>query len=336
MLKAVLIVAVEKVRFSRTLVNTEEGIASFGYSSEISGASHASIVYSLDISYGFDEMLSRSLKRALLDSRWPTPPTFLLPWTASLTTVSHTTNGNDIPPPVQPISRSRTPQDRQSSRPKALSPSSTDDQAALPTPGSTSLSAESLSDSVRELLPHLQAQSPHYISAHLYDRPYILTQGDTLRLPFLMKGVEPGDVLRLNCATFIGSRDYTLKAAASAPRLKSTTRSTVPVKDDTTGSLSSISRVMPTSDVAASDSRTYAPHFIPHIAKGKTSYLDERLFVCRAVVMGWESDPMEVIEKTKRRNRKVKHVKSKQRHTILKIKELRVRSLEEVDSGELD
>nr|POF12900.1 homocitrate dehydratase, mitochondrial [Quercus suber] len=281
-------------------------------------------------------MLSRSLKRALLDSRWPAPPTFLLPWSAGLTTVSHTTNADEPPPPMQQVPRSRTILSPQSSQPQTSSPSDTEQQTALPTPHSTSLPSESLSDSVRELLPHLQGQSPHYISAHLYDRPYILTQGDTLRLPFLMKGVEPGDVLRLNCASLIGSRDYTLKAAAPTPRLKSATRSTVSVEDDTTGSLSSISRVMPESDVASSDRRIHAPHFIPHIAKGKTSFLDERLFVCRAVVMGWESDPMKVIEKTKRRNRKIKHVKSKQRHTILKIRELRVRSLEEIDSGELD
>ena len=60
-------------------------------------------------------------------------------------------------------------------------------------------------------------------------------------------------------------------------------------------------------------------------------YLDERLFECRAVVAGTEAEPMRVAEKTKRRQRHVKRVKSKLRFTILKVKELRVRSLEEVE-----
>lgn len=76
-----------------------------------------------------------------------------------------------------------------------------------------------------------------------------------------------------------------------------------------------------------------APHFIPHIAKGKYSYLDERLFVCRATVMGVESEPLRIKEKTKRRQRKVKKVKSKHRFTILKIKEVRVRGVEEIECG---
>ncbi|KAI6893918.1 hypothetical protein KC318_g11757, partial [Hortaea werneckii] len=194
-----------------------------------------------------------------------------------------------------------------------------------------------LSDSVRELLPVLQAQGPHYISAHLYDRPYLLTQGDTVRLPFLMKGVEPGDVLRLNKASLLGSRDYTLKAAAAPPKMKSNTMTTITVNDPTTGNLGSESKVMPDPNspietpAGPSANRVAAPHFIPHLAKGKYSYVDERMYVCRAVVMGVESEPMRVKEKTKRRQRKVKHVKSKHRYTILRVKEVRVKSLEEIE-----
>lgn len=287
-----------------------------------------------DIVRTFKTMLSRNLKRALLDTRWPAPPTFLLPWAANLTTASNITAVGELPPPLEPTPRSRRAQPSPALQHQVSPPSSAHIEDALPIPQSTTQSKEALSDSVRELLPYLHAQAPHYISAHLYDTPYILTQGDTLRLPFLLKGVEPGDVLRLNCASLIGSRDYTLKAAAPAAPLKSATRSTVAIEVDTTGSLNSMSRVMASGDNAAGDARIHAPHFIPHIAKGKTSFLDDRLFVCRAVVMGWESDPMKIMEKTKRRNRKVKHVKSKQRHTILKVKELRVRSLEEIESGE--
>jgi len=89
-----------------------------------------------------------------------------------------------------------------------------------------------------------------------------------------MPKVKPGDVLRLNRASSIGSRDYTLRGAP---------------------------------------------------------YLDERLFECRATVVGVEAEPMRYLEKTKRRNRKVKTVKSKHRFTLLKVKEVKIRSLEEVN-----
>lgn len=189
---------------------------------------------------------------------------------------------------------------------------------------------------MRELLPLLRAQGPHYVTAHIYGRPYLLTQGDTLRLPFYMKGVEPGDVLRLDRATHLGSRDYTLKAAAPAPKLKSSTMETITVVDPTSGSLSSESRVMPHGEQASGQNTLAAPHFVPNIAKGKISYIDDRLFVCRAVVMGVESEPLRIKEKTKRRQRKVKQVKSKHRFTVLKVKEVRVRSQEEIDAGDVD
>ena len=64
-------------------------------------------------------------------------------------------------------------------------------------------------------------------------------------------------------------------------------------------------------------------------------YLDEKLFECRATVIGVEAEPMRFIEKTKRRNRKVKTVKSKHRFTILKVKELKIKSLEEVDGEDV-
>lgn len=60
-------------------------------------------------------------------------------------------------------------------------------------------------------------------------------------------------------------------------------------------------------------------------------YLDESLFECRATVVGVEAEPMRYLEKTKRRNRKVKTVKSKHRFTLLKVKEVKIKSLEEVN-----
>lgn len=53
-------------------------------------------------------------------------------------------------------------------------------------------------------------------------------------------------------------------------------------------------------------------------------YVDEALFVCRAVVVGVEGEPMRVVRKTKQRQRKVKSKMSKMRFTVLRVKELTV------------
>lgn len=62
-----------------------------------------------------------------------------------------------------------------------------------------------------------------------------------------------------------------------------------------------------------------------------TPYVDERIFECRARVMGVEAEPMRIKEKTKRRNRKIKTVRSKHKFTILRIAELKVKGLEEIE-----
>lgn len=145
-----------------------------------------------------------------------------------------------------------------------------------------------LSKSVQQLLPLLSAQKPHYITTHVHRFPYLITAGDTLRLPFHMHGVNSGDILRLNRASILGSRDYTLKAGTSSTELYDKKRT------------------------------------------GEPNYLDERMFEVRARVMGIESGPMMVKEKTKRRNRRTKTVRSKHRYTLLKIMEVRVKTLEEL------
>ncbi|KAL2122418.1 hypothetical protein VTJ04DRAFT_2873 [Mycothermus thermophilus] len=124
-----------------------------------------------------------------------------------------------------------------------------------------------LSPSVRALLPALAAQPGHYIRIHIHGRPFLVTEGDVLRLPFLLKGVQTGDVLRLDKASVLGSRDFTLKGAP---------------------------------------------------------FVDERLFTCRAVVMGVESEPMRIKIKKKQRCRRAKRVKSKHRFTVLRVSEVRV------------
>ena len=126
-------------------------------------------------------------------------------------------------------------------------------------------------DSVRNLLPFLAAQPGHYITVHIHGFPYLVQAGDKIRLPFRMPGVLPGDVLRLNRASVIGSRDYTMKGA-------------------------------------------------PHI--------DERVFECRATVLGVESEPLRIKVKRKRRTRRKRTVQSKHRYTILRISELNINNVE--------
>lgn len=88
-----------------------------------------------------------------------------------------------------------------------------------------------------------------------------------------MPAVQPGDVLRLNRASMLGSRDYTLKGSP---------------------------------------------------------YVDERLFECRVRVMGVESEPLRIKEKTKRRQRHVRRVKSKHKYTILRVMEVRIKNIDEL------
>ncbi|ODA81899.1 hypothetical protein RJ55_00404 [Drechmeria coniospora] len=133
-----------------------------------------------------------------------------------------------------------------------------------------------VADSVRQLLPFLVAQPGHYITVHIHGFPYLVQEGDQIRLPFRMPGVLPGDVLRLNRASVIGSRDYTMKGA-------------------------------------------------PHV--------DERVFECRATVLGTESEPLRIKIKKKRRQRRKRQAKSKHRYTVLRISEL---SLKNLDDGGLD
>ncbi|RAL66227.1 hypothetical protein DID88_005899 [Monilinia fructigena] len=212
-------------------------------------------------------MFSRTIKKSLLDIRIPSatlPPTFLLPSRARFfnSTTQH------VEPPIE--SSNASPSVIASLEPQK--PSINSSTPATPSP---SVTPPSLSASVKEMLPFLTAQPSHFITTHIYSRPYLVTVGDTVRLPFRMPGVVPGDILRLNTASSIGSRDYTLKG---------------------------------------------------------TPYLDERIFECRARVMGTEAEPMRIKEKTKRRNRKVKTVRSKHKYTILRIAELKVKTVEEIES----
>ena len=106
-----------------------------------------------------------------------------------------------------------------------------------------------------------------------------------------MHGVEPGDVLRLNRASLLGSREYTLKAGTSSTETYDAKRT------------------------------------------GEPNYLDERLYECRARVLGVDSGPMMKEEKTKRRQRRVKTVRSKHKYTVLKVMEVKIKGVEELKTG---
>ena len=197
------------------------------------------------------------------------PPTFLFPFQARLSTTAHTID----PEPLADAYHHTTPpaQDQitQNSQPVLSSP-------PPPPPRQPQLSRTSPlpplapdTTASLSLLPLLAAQKPHYITAHIHARPYLLTLGDNLRLPFLMPNAPVGSTLRLTRASVIGSRDYTYRGAP---------------------------------------------------------YVDERAFLCRATVVGVESEPMRFIEKTKRRQRHVKTAKSKGRFTVLRVSELEIRS----------
>ncbi|KAF1833293.1 hypothetical protein BDW02DRAFT_570177 [Decorospora gaudefroyi] len=235
-------------------------------------------------------LLARSARNVLYESRATLQPTLLR---ANITTVSHTLDTTNTPEPLlqsshrlSPEAKARAqtaPQPLPKHAPKPAIPTQT-----KPSPHArTDTVSKTITPEIRSLLPLLHLQPAHYITAHIHGRPYLLTAGDTIRLPFRMPHVAPGDMLRLNRATHLGSRDYTLKAAE-------------PVKGN-------------------------AEH------GKKVFYLDERLFTCRARVMGLESEPMRVEEKTKRRQRHVKHVYSKLWFTVLKVCELRVKSLDEFE-----
>ena len=115
------------------------------------------------------------------------------------------------------------------------------------------------------LLTALKAQPFKYITVKIQGFSFLVTPGDKVVLPFLLKGVGVGDTLRLTHATTLGSRDYTMKG---------------------------------------------------------NPYIDERLFECRATFLEETAEPLRKKEKTKRRNRKIKTVKSKHRYSVLMIKEL--------------
>ena len=134
----------------------------------------------------------------------------------------------------------------------------------------------------------------------------------------------PGDVLRLNRASILGSRDFTLRAGD-------------PVEEDLAeeghpgeGEASAELVTGRTDGLELRDGGVGTGVAVR--TKRQKTFLDERLFTVRAVVTGTETEPLRIKEKTKQRQRRVKHIKSKHSYTMLKITEVTVHSLEELDA----
>ncbi|KAI1076761.1 ribosomal protein L21-like protein [Whalleya microplaca] len=212
--------------------------------------------------------MSRSLLRSVLELRTPItrlPPSFLLPIRARTLTTTPQHIEPTTPPTSSSINAAVPPSPPPPPPATTLSPASPEVVPA--SPPSPPVMRAPISPSVAALLPLLRAQPSHYVQVHIHGRPYLVTEGDAIRLPAKIRDVRPGDVLRLNRVSVLGSRDYTLRGSP---------------------------------------------------------YVDEALFECRAVVLGTESEPLRIIEKTKRRNRKTRHVKSKHRYTRMRISELKI------------
>lgn len=151
--------------------------------------------------------MSRSLLRSVLELRTPItrlPPSYLLP-TYARSSFSSTSKSSSTTPSTAASSSSGG---GSTSLPPANPPAVRHPSSLQTSPAPPAASAK---ESITQLLPLLRAQPNHYITAHIHGFPYLVTEGDQVRLPFRMPGVLPGDVLRLNRASLLGSRDYTLK-----------------------------------------------------------------------------------------------------------------------------
>ncbi|KAF2674242.1 hypothetical protein BT63DRAFT_5486 [Microthyrium microscopicum] len=175
-------------------------------------------------------MFSRTIRKSLIGTRWAPVKTSTQSQrqaAAALATQSTPPASETNPKPfikatTRPGSSPSHPRDIAKAKPQdraQILPSYEDlrTQTFEPrAPAEPTTSTDAVIDSsVKQLLPHLRSQPPFFTTIHIHGRPYLVTVGDVIRLPFLMPGVEQGDLLRLNRASLIGSRDYTLKAGAT-------------------------------------------------------------------------------------------------------------------------
>ncbi|PHH78839.1 hypothetical protein CDD82_2818 [Ophiocordyceps australis] len=153
---------------------------------------------------GARSSMSRALFRSApalgAASLFPTTPCMRISWTCSR--LSTAAAIGPLPAHREPHAKNARNPTQDLTRPFALKKSHPDPP---PSP---------IADSVHTLLPALAAQpGGHYITVHIHGFPYLVQEGDLVRLPFRIPDAMPGDVLRLNTASVIGSRDYTFKGA---------------------------------------------------------------------------------------------------------------------------
>jgi large subunit ribosomal protein L21 len=67
----------------------------------------------------------------------------------------------------------------------------------------------------RDTTPLKEANSL-FATIHLFNRKFLVTEGDTILIPVRVRDVEVGDVLNFDQVSTIGSRDYTL---TGSPRI---------------------------------------------------------------------------------------------------------------------
>ncbi|KAI2624744.1 hypothetical protein GGS21DRAFT_493752 [Xylaria nigripes] len=150
--------------------------------------------------------MSRVMLRTMQGLRAPLarlPPAFhLAPFRALSTTTPTRTPAPETPAaPPQETSLPTNPLQKFAPIPRSKKKTPISPPAAL------------AAESIIKLLPLLRAQPRHYVTIHIHGFPYLVTPGDQIRLPFKMPGVVPGDVLRLDKASIIGSRDFTFKGS---------------------------------------------------------------------------------------------------------------------------
>ncbi|EDO15460.1 hypothetical protein Kpol_463p9 [Vanderwaltozyma polyspora DSM 70294] len=63
---------------------------------------------------------------------------------------------------------------------------------------------------IKENLSNLKLSNELYAVFKVHNRPYLVTKGDIVTLPYKVKAAEVGDTLVLNDVTTIGSRNYKL------------------------------------------------------------------------------------------------------------------------------
>ncbi|QPG76815.1 hypothetical protein FOA43_004209 [Brettanomyces nanus] len=83
----------------------------------------------------------------------------------------------------------------------------------LSTSGSTTKLAKSQQQSIEAIgitdLTPLKYEGNIYATINIHNRPYLITEGDEIILPFRMKHADIGDVLEFTDITTLGSRNYT-------------------------------------------------------------------------------------------------------------------------------